>query len=296
MTSERRTNPAPAVYAVTVAVVAFIISVFVMSSSFVDGAEFAFPVVVALIMIAGVFATVAVVMASDGFGPIVFFTTVGGTVMALNVALFLSVALTINNSGLPIPAIVLPVFTAVAIVIAALFSVGSVAAGHRWFPSRNPVTIVIVAVGVNFFIVAVASAIFASEPDGGNLFFGVGGDIWFGTGLASLFTGEIWFVVTVVFVVAAALRNRCRNAGIDRIISTIAVGGAVIIAIVTIIFAAFIIIISIANTDKSFDVVSAIVAGVVSLLSGIAAAGIAAIIRGGLSRLLPLRPAERLMR
>lgn len=99
-----------------------------------------------------------------------------------------------------------------------------------------------------------------------------------GTGLASIFAGEIWFVVTVVFLVAAACRNRCRNVGIDRTIFTVTVGGTVVFAIVTTAFAVFITAISIANADRNFDTPSAIMAGIISLPTGVAMTGAAVLI------------------
>ena len=280
MTSTERMNPAPAVYAAAVAAVVFIISFFAGNAigGGVQGGEWAFPVTIILILVMGMSATIAVAMATEGVGPMAFFTAICIIVVALNVALFLCVGFIIEDSGLPIPAIVLPVFVVLAIIIAGLANFGAVAACRRWFPDARAIRVVVVAIFANVFVVGAISAASASQPDAGDLFSGMGGDIWIGTGLASIFAGEIWFVVTVVFLVAAALRNRCRNAGIDRIIFTVAVGGAVVLAIITIAFTVSITGISIANSDRSFDIPAAIVAGVVSLLSGLAVTGAAALI------------------
>ena len=231
MTSPPKTNSAPALYAVTVAVLAYGL---VMSTQ--DWFGYSSPswgVALGSALVSVASAAVALAVASGDYRPIVAIIAIAGTVIALDVAVAAGFGILFPSGysdGIPVRALaIIAVGLVVSAVIAGVTGVGAVTACRQCFTNSNPYYIVISAIVVNAIIVSAGASFNGFLPGGG-----IDEEIGLAAGMtAILFTiFPVSFVSTIAFASATAIRRWYSNDRLDRTVSITAIGISVMAAIV----------------------------------------------------------------
>ena len=234
-------------------------------------------------------ATVALAVASEDYRPVLAIIAIGGTVIALDVALAAGVSIVFQSGygeGILVRAfIIITIGFVVSTVVAGLAGVGAVTACRRCFTTIGPYHIVISVIVVNAIIVSAGSAFNGLLPDvqviglrlivDRGVFQGIDEEIALAAGMtAILFTiFPVAFVAAVAFASATAARRWYSNDGMDRIVSVTAIGIAIIAAAISALAAAVYVAYVIsdahahyAGRGRDLDVASAIVAGTIAIL------------------------------
>ena len=302
MNSAQRVNPAPALYAAAVAVVAYglVSSCFEWIGSSPPGSGIALGSALASVAAAAV----ALALFSRDFRPMLAIVAISGTIIALDVAIAAGAGVMnfpgSNSERIAIGHLIFfGVAFAVSAVIAGLAGLGAVAANRRCFTNTGPYYTVIWVVVINAVIVSAGSAFYGLLPDqefklGAGLvyvdrsaFYGLGDDIGMVAGVTVILLTN--FPVTCVsiatFASATAVLRRYSNDRINRIVSVTAIGISIIAAIVATLSAAIHVTYVVADANayhaswgQGLDIASAVVAGVVATLGCIITAGIASVV------------------
>ena len=301
VTSSQRVNPAPALYAAIVSVVAYglVVSTFDWIGSSPAGSGVALGS--ALVSVAS--AAVALAMVCRDFRPVVAIVAIAGTVIALDLAVAAGIgvvnfpSMTSDRIGVGSLAF-LGVALALSTIIAGLAGLGAVAVCRQCFANTDPYHIVIYAFVVNAIVVSTGSAfnelLLDQEFIGLRLtyvdrgvFYGLGEEIAVAAGISaiSMTTFPVAFISAAAFTIAIAVRRRYSNDRIDRIVSVTAIGLSILAAAVATLAAVIYVVYVVADTNayhasqgRDLDVDSAIVAGVVATLGCAITAGLAGII------------------
>ncbi len=305
MASAQRTNPAPALYAAAVAVLAYGVA---MAAFFnIDGgtspAQFV-AMIVALVSV--VSAAIGLAVVSEDSGPVLtIIAAIGGTIIALDVALDVSiVALNFPSNysdNIDTGELIAAGVGVVLTVIAGLALAGALATCRRYFTNTNPYFIVISVIVVNAIVVSVASAFSGLNPDAdfgisdrgfyrvpvdGGVFFGLGGDIESAV-ITAIFSiaFPVAFVAGATFISATAAWRRLSSERIARAISVTTIGISVFAAVIAVLVATIGVVDGVAGAEANearwgldLDVVSAVVAGLVAFLGCSVVTGLAGVV------------------
>ena len=284
MASSRGVNPAPAIHAATVAVLAY---GFVMSTQ--DWLGYSSPswgVALGSALVSVASAAVALAVASGDFRPTVAIIAIAGTVIALDVAVAAGVGILFPSGysdGIPVRALVIiAVGLVVSTVIAGVAGVGAVTACRRYFTNRNPYYIVMTAIVVNAIIVSAGASFNGFLPGGG-----IDEEIALAAGMtAILFTiFPVSFVSTITFASATAIRRWYSNDRLDRTVSITAIGISVMTAIVAALTAVVYVVGVVADVNAHYadwgtdlGVAPAVEAGIIAILGCAVTAGFVGVI------------------
>ena len=272
MTSSQGVNPAPAIYAVTVAILAYglVVSTFDWIGSSPPGSGIALGS--ALVSVAS--AAVALAVASGDYRPIVAIIAIAGTVIALDVAVAAGIGILFPSGysdGIPVRALaIIAVGLVVSTVIAGLAGVGAVTACRRCFANSNPYYIVASAIVVNAIIVSAGASFNGFLPGSG-----IDVEIAMAAGMtAILFTiFPVLLVSTITFASATAVRRWYSNDRIGRTVSITVIGISVMAAIVAALTAVVYIVGVVADVNAHYadwgielGVAPAVKAGIIAIL------------------------------
>lgn len=300
MNNARRVNPAPALYAAAVAVLAYGVTVGLTSSWGRELALTDIPKVTGLVAI--VSASVALAIASSNFKSALSIVAIGCTVIAIDVAVATGVSamnfpsITSDNSSIGTLTIY-GVVSCVFIVIAGLTGTVGIALCREHFGNVRSYLILLSVIALNVIVLVFSSAIRGIHPDvdieftagqiqsipiNNGMLFGVGYDI----SDAALFlcgtTAILTFISVIILTGIIILKRRYNNATSNRIIISMT-AITIIASIVTVLFAGVSIFIAIADfnayhyssSGRDLDVASALVAGIVALLGCTVVTGLA---------------------
>ena len=273
MTSPPKTNPAPALYAVTVAVLAYGL---VMSTQ--DWFGYSSPswgVALGSALMSVASAAVVLAVASGDYRPIVAIIAIAGTVIALDVAVAAGVGILFPSGysdGIPIrdALVIIAVGLVVSAVIAGVAGVGALTVCRQCFTNSNSYYIVISAIVVNAIIVSAGASFNGFLPGGG-----IDEEIALAAGMtAILFTiFPVSFVSTIAFASATAIRRWYSNDRLDRTVSITAIGISVMAAIVAALTAVVYIVGVVADVNAHYadwgtdlGVAPAVKAGIIAIL------------------------------
>lgn len=309
MDSARRVNPAPAVYAAAVAVLACGVAGATLSnlSGESEGAIAFSAMLVSLVAV--VSSSVALAVGYSDFRPLLAVVAIGGTVIALDAAL----AAGVNAINFPsndseyttIGGLIFnAVFCALAVVVAGFVGVKALSACRRYFGNVNPYIIVLSTIAVNAAVVTFGAVSSGVHPDidfeisfsppgmdvipvDGGMFYGLGQDIT----SAAVFDAIFFTVVPVMFISAIgvigtiALRRRYFNCKTYSGIVVAATGIAMITSIIAVLVTTVGVIGGIADAKvhhaswgRDLDAASAMVAGIVAFLGCAVVAGLGGVV------------------
>ena len=306
MDNERRVNPAPAVYAAAVAVLAYGVAVATLSNlGGEDEGAIAFTAM-SVGLLAVMSSSVALAVGYSGFRPLLAVVAIGGTVIALDATL----AAGVNAINFPsneseyitIGGLIFNVvFCALAVLVAGFVGVKALSACRRYFRNVNPYIIVLSTIAVNAMVVTFGAASSGVHPDidfeisfspprmdvipvDGGVLYGLGQDIT----SAAVFDAIFFTIVPVMFISAIgaigtiALRRRYFNCRTYGGIVVAATGMAVITSIIAVLVTAVGVIGGIADAKvhhaswgRDLDADSAVVAGIVAFSGCTVVAGLA---------------------
>lgn len=252
MDSSRSVNPAPALYAAAIAVVAFGI-VFTHSMEWVslDLPDFNVPDVAWLTFFIGVAAaSAAVAMSTDSFGTAVAFAAITATSIAFDVAWFF-VGLAIYDGvffGL-IPNIFSIIFGLIFVIITGIAYASTMTICRKWFSYTNPVWAAVSGIIVAFLIITGVVAI----QSGMFQYVAISSHASASAGLVVIMA---FFLGAIVFFVVVPCRKLCHAIGIDRVISIIAICVTIVATVVSVGVA----VISLSDAIDAFGIIPAVAA------------------------------------
>ena len=302
MPCSQRVNPAPALYAAIVAVLAYGIVMSTQDWWGYQSHSWSVALGSALVSVASATVVLSGWLPRDNFRSIVAIVAIAGTVIALDVAVAAGTAILFPSGysdGIPVRAFVISaVGLVISTVIAGLVGVGAVNACRRCFANVNPYYIVISAIVVNAIVVSAGSSFNGLLPDQDfiglrftyvdrGVFYGLGEEIAVAAGISAILMTlfPVTFISAAAFTIAIAVRRRYSNDRIDHIVSITAIGisifAAVVAALAAVVYVVYVVVDANAyhaDQGRDLDVASAIVAGLVAILGCAITAGLAGVI------------------
>ena len=293
MISEQRTNPAPAVYAAAVAILAFGVSWGMVGWGGITD-DTTITVVLATAIVAVVSAAIAVAVTSEGSGIVVAFAAIGGAVIALDVALIAGLIIVIST-------VIAHIYTGVFIAVAyGVFGVSIIVAGfayvgvivvYRRLEQRfvHPLVSITAVIAVNAILISVTSALNASHPGSDlslivdrSIYSGIHDYIWMGVIVSIIWVVVILILYTIVLFVVQNCRRLLIDAGSEHMIVVTAIAIAIIATIVSVFFT----VINTANTNTRYidwygeglDLDAAVATGGVSIAGCAITAAVAGVV------------------
>lgn len=289
MNGTQGVNPAPALYAAIVAVVAY--GLVASNQNWLGSSAPGGGIALGSALVSVTSATVALAIVSKDFRPIVAVVAIAGTVIALDLAVAAGIGVvnfpSMNSDRIGVGSLVFyGVALAVLTIIAGLAGLGAVAVCRRCFANTGPYHIVISAIVVNAIVVSAGSAFNALLLDqefiglrltyvDRGVFYGLGEEIAVAAGISaiSMTIFPVTFISAAAFTIAIAVQRRYSNDRIDRIGSVTAIGVSILAAVVATLAAVTYVVYVVADANayhasqgRDLDVASAIVAGSVAIL------------------------------
>ena len=275
MNNAQQVNPAPALYAAAIAMIA--LGFAGGGHLWIAGGFSRAAFLVALCMTVAP-AAIAVASVHERFGPVALSTALFGTVICSNGAMA-SLFFVHYLTGSWVIAVPLCI---IFILLGGLSSVGVVASCRLWFSHSNSAFIIAIVALSNALVVAVWAARSASKRDIGSAttvdFYGLFGEITYGLAVGSSTAFGIYFFTVIVLLVAIPTATLWRNTLINRKVFVVTTSVSVLGTFAVITYVAFDSVRLIIDRIEPVDVISAIVAAVISIFGCAMAAALMGVI------------------